>query len=90
MTVYIPIFVIHTEIENKMQQCIKIYYFMFIRSSTCFGRYTAHHQELKTPLAASGFAYVKGCWTLGLLDADSVQQPFMYAKPEAASGVLSS
>ena len=46
----------------------------------------AHHQEPKTALAASGFAYVKGywtlglldvkgCWTLRLLDADSVQQP---------------
>jgi hypothetical protein len=31
------------------------------------------HQELKTALAASDFAYVKGCWTLRLLG--SVQQP---------------
>jgi hypothetical protein len=46
-----------------MQQCIKIYYSIFIWSSTCFGRHTAHHQEPKTALAASGFAYVKGCWT---------------------------
>jgi hypothetical protein len=36
---------------------------MFIWSSTCFGRHTGHHQELKTALAASGFAYVEGCWT---------------------------
>ena len=50
---------VHRGIANKMQQCIKI----FIWSSTCFGRHTAHHQELKTALAASGFAYVKGCWT---------------------------
>jgi hypothetical protein len=60
---------IHTEIANKMQQCIKIYYSTSIWSSTCFGRHTAHHQELKTALAASGFAHVKGCglcgcWTL--------------------------
>jgi len=48
--------------SNKMQQCIKIY-FIFIRSSTCFGRHTAHHQEPKTALAASGFACVEGCWT---------------------------
>ena len=52
-----------------MQQCIKIYYSMFIWSSTCFGRHAAHHQELKTAPAASDFAYVKvigrwGCWTL--------------------------
>ena len=43
----------------------------------------------------SGFAYVKSCWTLRLLDAVSVQQlhvqqPFTYAKPEAASAVLGS
>jgi hypothetical protein len=60
---------VHTEIANKMQQCIKMYYSMFIWSSTCFGRHTAHHRELKTALAASAFAYVKGCWTLRLLDA---------------------
>jgi len=54
---------IHTEITNKMQQFIKIYYSMFIWSSTCFGRHTARHQELKTALAAYGFAYVRGCPT---------------------------
>ena len=48
-----------------MQQCIKIYYSIFIWSTTCFGRHTAHHQEPKTALAASGFAYVEGCWTCG-------------------------
>jgi len=37
-----------------MQQCIKIYYSIFIRSSTCFGRHTAQHQEPKTALAPSG------------------------------------
>jgi hypothetical protein len=58
-----------------MQQFIRIYYSMFIWSWTCFGRHTAHHQELKIELAASGFAYVKGCWTLSLLNAVSVQQP---------------
>jgi len=30
----------------------------FIYSSTCFGRSTAHHQELMTAVAASGFTYV--------------------------------
>jgi len=51
--------------SNKMQQCIKIYYSIFIWSSTCFGRHTAHHQEPKIALAASGFAYVEDCWTCG-------------------------
>jgi hypothetical protein len=56
---------IHKEKSNKMQQCIKIYYSIFILSSTSFGRHTAHHQEPKTVVAASGFAYVEGCWTCG-------------------------
>jgi hypothetical protein len=66
---------IHTEKSNKKQQCIKIYYSIFIWSSTRFGRHTTHHQEPKTALAASGFAYAKGCWTLRLLDTVSIQQP---------------
>jgi hypothetical protein len=86
---------IHTEIANKMQQCIKIYYSMFICSSTCFGWHTTHHQELKTALVASGFAYLKGCgrwgcWMLTVSSNLNVQQSFMYAKPEAISAVLSS
>jgi len=86
---------IHIEITNKMQHCIKIYYPICKWSWTCFGRHTSHHQELKTALAASGFAYVRGCWTLRLMDAAvssnlNVQQPLMYAKREAASAVLSS
>jgi len=32
----------------------KIYYSIFIWSSTCYGQHTAHHQESKTALAASG------------------------------------
>ena len=48
---------IHKERSNKMQQCIDFYYSIFIWSSTCFGRHTAHHQEPKTALAASGFSY---------------------------------
>jgi len=47
---------IHTEKSNKKQQYIKIYYSIFIWSPTYFGRHTAHHQEPKTALAASGFA----------------------------------
>jgi len=41
----------------------KLYYFIFIWSSTCFGRHAARHQEPKTALAASGFAYVESFWT---------------------------
>ena len=39
----------------------KLYFFIFIWSSSCFGRHTAHHQEPKTALEASGFSYVEGC-----------------------------
>jgi len=53
-------------------------------SSTCFGRYTAHHQESKTAQAASLFAYVEGCPTTAR------PTTFHYAKPEAACAVLGS
>jgi len=39
------------------------FYFIHKQSSTCFGRHTANHQEPKTALPASGFAYLEGCWT---------------------------
>jgi hypothetical protein len=42
----------------------KFYYSTFIWSSTCFEQHTAHHHEPKTALAASGFSYIKSCWTL--------------------------
>jgi len=80
-----------------MQQCIKIY-FICIWSSTCFGRHTAHHKEPKTALAASGFAWVEGCWTCScwtLTEYEKAQCTFSYstwqhAKPEAVSAVLGS
>jgi hypothetical protein len=51
-------------IENPARcNSVSKFYFIFIWSSTCFGRHTARHQEPKTALAASGFAYVEGCWT---------------------------
>jgi len=31
-------------------------------SSTCFGQHATHHQEPETAQAASGFAYMEGCW----------------------------
>jgi len=37
-----------------MQQCTKIYYSIFIWSSTCFGGHTAYYQRPETALAASG------------------------------------
>jgi hypothetical protein len=51
--------------QRRCNNVSKFYYSLFIWSSTCFGRHTAHHQEPKTALAASGFSYVEGCWTCG-------------------------
>ena len=46
---------------TRCNNASKFDYSIFIWSSTCFGRHTAHHQEPKTALEASGFAYVEGC-----------------------------
>jgi len=54
--------VIHIENPTRCKS-VSTFYFIFVWSSTCFGRHTAHHQEPKTALAASGFAYVESCWT---------------------------
>jgi hypothetical protein len=78
---------------TRCNKVSKFYYSLFIWSSTCFGRHTAHHQEPKTALAASSFSYVEGCWPLsgpGNVHQLHVQQPSTYAKPEAASAVLGS
>jgi len=53
--------IIHKENSARCNSVSK-FYFIFMWSSTCFGWHTAHHQEPKTALAASGFAYVEGCW----------------------------
>ena len=54
--------VIHKENPTRCNSASK-FYFVFIWSSTCFERHTAHYQEPKFALAASGFACVEGCWT---------------------------
>jgi hypothetical protein len=48
----------------NIKNALKLYS-LFIWSSTCFGRHTAHHQEPKTALTAFGFSHVEGCWTCG-------------------------
>ena len=66
-------FIIHIENPTRCHSVTK-FYFIFIWSSTCFGRHTAHHQEPKTALAASGFADVEGCWTCGCWTLSAVSQ----------------
>jgi len=88
---------IHIEKSNNIQQCIKIYYSIFIWSSTCFGRHTAHHQEPKTALAASGLhmcrvvgRVVAGCCQVWQRPATTHPTTLHICKPEAASAVLGS
>ena len=89
--------------ENKLSNHVSKFYFIFIQSSTCFGRHTAHYQEHKTALAASGFTYVEGCWACSCWTLSEyahtlpesvqqlhVQQPSTYVKPQTASAVLDS
>jgi len=59
---YVHHSIIHIENPTRCNSVSK-FYFIFIWSSTGFGRHTAHHQEPKTALAASGFACMGGCWT---------------------------
>jgi hypothetical protein len=46
---------IHPLLIQQDATVYKKFYFIFIWSLTCFGWHTAHHQEPKTALAASGF-----------------------------------
>jgi hypothetical protein len=58
------VLIIHNEKNpTRCNNVLKFYYSIFIWSSKYFGRHTAHNQEPKTVLAASGFSYVKGFWT---------------------------
>ena len=84
---------IHKEIPTRCNNVSKFYYSILIRSSTCFGRHTAHHQEPKTALAASGFSYVnvvRHSMCLTTSTKYTSKQPSTYAKPEDASAVLGS
>jgi hypothetical protein len=58
---FVDLFIKVLSVEKNLYQ--NFYYSVFIWSSTCFRWHTAHHQEPKTALAASGFSYVEGCWT---------------------------
>jgi hypothetical protein len=49
---------IHKEKSNKMQQCSTIFIIPYLYEAQHVSGDTAHHQEPKTALAASGFSYV--------------------------------
>jgi hypothetical protein len=48
------------EINQPDARVSQVYYLTFMCGSTCFGRLHAHHQELTTALATSGFTV--GAW----------------------------
>jgi hypothetical protein len=59
---------------------------MFLNCSTCFGRHTTHHQELKNSNCSLWFYIVFGCWLplRWLSHRSANRQPKAYIKPEAA------
>jgi hypothetical protein len=65
------------------------FYFIFIWSSTCFGRHIVHHEEPKTALAAFGFANVEGCWVCSCWTL-SASSNYIPNNPPRASAVLGS
>jgi disulfide bond formation protein DsbB len=77
--------------QTRWNNVSKFYYSILIWSSACFGRHTAHHQEPKTALAASGtFVCFQAQYVTDNVHQLHVQQPSTYEKPEAASAVLGS
>jgi hypothetical protein len=89
------------ENPKRCKNVSTIYYSIFIWSSTCFGRHTAHHQEPKTSLAATGFFTRERLLDMQMVDVARhsvpdnvnqlhVQQPSTYEKPEGASAILGS
>jgi hypothetical protein len=68
--------IFHIENPTRCHSVTK-FYFIFIWSSSCFGRHTAHHQEPKTVLAASGFTCVEDWWTCScwMLSGTTWQRP---------------
>jgi hypothetical protein len=59
------------ESTSKMQPCSRIYYSKFLNCSTCFGRHTTHHQEIKN-FNCSFWFYIR-FW----LPAAAMAQPVM-------------
>jgi len=91
----------HDRFTKKIQQDATVYqnFISYLHEAQHVSGDTTHCKEPKTALAASGFAYVEGCWTCScwMLTASSnytsnsvqqlhVQQPSTYAKPEAVLG----
>jgi hypothetical protein len=53
----------HTKNPTRWKIVSKFLFHIYMKLNVFRATHTAHHQEPKTALAASGFAYVEGCWT---------------------------
>jgi len=85
------------EIPTRCSFVIEFIIPTFIEGSTCFERYTAHHQELWTVFAASGlYTHVVSSRCQGWVGKIFPTQPWQWSdttwvyKPEAANTVQSS
>jgi hypothetical protein len=76
-----------TEITNKMQPCIRIYYSNLLNTQRVSSDTPLIIRSSKTVIAASGFTYVCGCRQLSWLSRNC-RQPQTYVKPEAAITVF--
>jgi hypothetical protein len=60
---------------------LQVYYLTFMCGSTCFGRFSAHHQEHKTALGATGFIVgekqLKRCWSWSARPRPTTPQPLL-------------
>jgi hypothetical protein len=77
--------------NKELTRCNRVVEFlisMFLKCSICFGRHTAHHQELKTVITACGFTYAFGCRPLWWLSHRSGRQPETSVKPQVAITVF--
>ena len=85
---HILIHIIHMKNPTRCNSVSK-FYFIFVWSSTCFGRHTAHHQEPKTALVASGFTYVEVCWPCRCWTASSNYTIILWCTYPWTSGITS-
>ena len=53
---------VHKENPTRCNRVSKFLFHIFMKLNMFWG-HTAHHQEAKTALAASGFSYMDSCWT---------------------------
>jgi hypothetical protein len=69
---------------NKINLVVEFIIPVFLNCSTCFGRYTAQHQELKI-YNCSLWSYIR-FWlqAAAMAELGSGRQPKTYVKPEAA------